>query len=193
MQNNAIHNTVFLTTNNQLHSQSPSSDCGTREFPRTQEFCQMCKFHRIRQTRGKRMNSRKVWTPRKERFPAPSPAPIYKLSMTSGLCSISIGQLALAVWLCSLPAPAQLLIGWIWETEKSPWFLSNNWKNHGYQHSSRTKFKTQQLVGRKISLSQPKWGQVLIWNTEYLKPVYGFITFCSRLSAAFVERSTFNV
>ena len=32
----------------------------------------------------------------------------------------------LSVWLCSLPAPAQLLVSQIRETEKSPGFLSNN-------------------------------------------------------------------
>jgi len=56
----------------------------------------------------------------------PSANPIYKLSMTSMVRNISTGQLGLAVWLCSLTAPARLLISWIWETGKSPWFHSNN-------------------------------------------------------------------
>jgi len=35
-------------------------------------------------------------------------------------------------------------LSWIWETgKKSPWFHSNNWKHQCYQHSSRTKSKTQ--------------------------------------------------
>jgi len=40
--------------------------------------------------------------------------------------NISFGQHGLAAWLCSLPAPAHLLISWIGETGKSPWFPSNN-------------------------------------------------------------------
>jgi len=46
--------------------------------------------------------------------------------MISMVWNISIGQLGLAAWLCSLPAPAHRLISWTWETEKSPWCLSNN-------------------------------------------------------------------
>jgi len=38
--------------------------------------------------------------------------------------NISLGHLGLASWPCSLPAAAQLLINWTWETEKCPWFLS---------------------------------------------------------------------
>jgi len=38
--------------------------------------------------------------------------------MTFMVRNISIGQFGLAVWLCSLPAPAHLLIIWTWETEK---------------------------------------------------------------------------
>jgi len=40
--------------------------------------------------------------------------------------NISIAQLGLAAWLCSLQAPAHLLSSWAWETGKSPWFLSNS-------------------------------------------------------------------
>ena len=36
--------------------------------------------------------------------------PIHKLSMTFMVWHISTGQLGLAAWLCSLPAPAHLLI-----------------------------------------------------------------------------------
>jgi len=36
--------------------------------------------------------------------------PIHKSSMTSMVWNISIGQRGLAAWLCSLPAPAHLLI-----------------------------------------------------------------------------------
>ena len=60
----------------------------------------------------------------KERILAPQLSSIYKLSMTSVAWNISIGQIGLSVWLRSLPAPAHLLISWIWETEESPWFLA---------------------------------------------------------------------
>ena len=76
-----------------------------------------------------------------------TPTPIYKLSMIPVVWTISIGQLGLAVWLCSLSAPAQLLISWIWETEISLWFLSNNSKHQCYQHSL-----SQQLLGGKLTI-----------------------------------------
>jgi len=74
--------------------------------------------------------------------------------------SISISQLGLAAWLCSLPAPAHLPVSWIRETAKSPWFHSSNWKHQCYQHSSCPKSKTQQLLRGKLTLSQPKPGQM---------------------------------
>jgi len=61
--------------------------------------------------------------------------------MASMVWNISTGHPGLAAWLCSLPAPAHRLISWIWETEKSPWFHSNNWKHQCYQHSSRINCK----------------------------------------------------
>jgi len=66
--------------------------------------------------------------------------------------NISIGQLGLSGWLCSLPAPEHLLISWIWQAEESPWFCSNNWKHQCYQHSFGSKSKTQQLLGGKLTL-----------------------------------------
>jgi len=68
----------------------------------------------------KKMNAWKVQTPGQERvqtrenekrkIPALRPTFINKLSMTSMVWNISIGQPGLDVWLCSLPAPAHLLI-----------------------------------------------------------------------------------
>ena len=60
---------------------------------------------------------------------APQQTPIYILSVTSMAWNISTAQLGLTAWLCSLPAPAHLLVSWTQETEKSPWFLSNNYKH----------------------------------------------------------------
>jgi len=45
----------------------------------------------------------------KEGIPAPWLTPSHKQSTTSVVWNISIGQLGLAAWLCSLPAPAHLL------------------------------------------------------------------------------------
>ena len=65
----------------------------------------------------------------REKIPAPQPTPIHKRSITSMVWNISIGQLGLAAWLWSLPAPAHLLLSSVWETGKSPWFHSKNWKH----------------------------------------------------------------
>jgi len=54
-----------------------------------------------------------------KRLPVPWPIPIHKLSMTSVVWNISIGQLELAAWLCTLPALGHLLFSQKWETEKS--------------------------------------------------------------------------
>ena len=55
-----------------------------------------------------------------EIFLPPRPTPVYKQSMISMLWNISISQLGLAAWLCSLPALVHLLIRRTWETEKRP-------------------------------------------------------------------------
>jgi len=108
----------FLLPDDQLHSQSLSSNRGTWRFPGAHEFCG---------TPRKRQNSQKSSSAQKKRkIPAPWPTLISKLSMTSMAWNISIGQFGLAAWLCSLPALVHLLIRWTWETGKSPRFLSNN-------------------------------------------------------------------
>ena len=101
----------------------------------------------------------KLMEKRKQKILIPQPTPIHKLSMTSMVWYISISQLGPAAWLCSLPAPAHLLISWIWETGKSPWTHGNNWEHQCYQHSPRTESKTEQLLRGQLSLSQPKPGQ----------------------------------
>jgi len=52
----------------------------------------------------------KLMEKRKQKILIPQPTPIHKLSMTSMVWYISISQLGPAAWLCSLPAPAHLLI-----------------------------------------------------------------------------------
>ena len=85
----------------------------------------------------------------------------------------------LSVWLCSLPAPARLLISWTRETAKSPWFHSNNRKHQCCQHSSGTKSKTQHLLREELTLSQPKPGQTLscfcyFWGVLSFFKLYSF-------------------
>ena len=84
MQNKQYTIQFFSLPNNQLRSQSLSSDCGTR------------RFHGF---------SEKIWTLGKKRIPAPRQTPIRKLSMTSMVWNISTSQLG------CLPgcAPSQLL------------------------------------------------------------------------------------
>ena len=114
------------------------------------------------------------------RIPASWQIPIHNLSATSMVWSISTGQLALVAWLLSLPAPAPLLISWTWETGKSPWFHSNNWKYQCYQCSSHTISKPQHLHGGKLTLSQPKpghsltqaWGHPLKYDSKGLYLVF---------------------
>jgi len=52
----------------------------------------------------------KSWKLEEQILSCCQPTPIHKLSMTSMVWNISIGQLRLAAWLYSLPAPAHLLI-----------------------------------------------------------------------------------
>jgi len=88
-------------------------------------------------------------TRKKKKVPATQPAPFHKLSRTSMVWSVSLGQLG------SVPgcAPSQFLHTWslaeYGRLEKSPWFHSNDWKHQCYQRSSCTKSKTQQLLGGK--------------------------------------------
>ena len=90
-------------------------------------FCEFCK------TAEKDWTPGKVWTDdlhsqkRERKILSPPPTPFNKLRMMSMVWNISTGQLGLAVWLYQLwliPAPAHLLLNWIWETGKSPLFLS---------------------------------------------------------------------
>ena len=107
------------------------------------------------------LNSQK----REEQIPIPWPTPIHKLSMTPIVWTVSIGQLGLAARLCCLPAPAHPLISWTWEAGESLWFHNHNRKHQCYQRFSRTKSKTQQLLGGRLTLSQLKPGQCRnIWK-----------------------------
>ena len=120
-------------------------------------FRQTCEFHSTCQTYKKKkikLTHRKFQTPRKEMILPPG-----LLSMRSTVWNISTGQLKLAAWLCSLSSPEHLLISWVWETRRSPWFHSYSWKHQHYQHSSHTKSKTRKLLGGKLSPSQMKPGQ----------------------------------
>jgi len=54
----------------------------------------------------------------------PRPTPIYNLSMVSMIWNIPVGQLGLLAWLCSLPAPAHLLISQAQKLKKVTDFLA---------------------------------------------------------------------
>ena len=81
----------------------------------------------------------KVWTPRQERIqthgsekeeiPNTRPTVIPKLSVISMVWNTSSGQLGLAAWLCSLPAPAHMFASWIWEIGKKVLDLIATTKN----------------------------------------------------------------
>jgi len=88
MQNKLHTIQVFSLPNDHLHSQSQSSDFAKKSLNSL-----------------KSLNSQK-----KAHIPAPWPTPIYTMSLMSMVWSISTGQRGLAAWLCSLPAPAHLLI-----------------------------------------------------------------------------------
>jgi len=121
---------------NQLHSLSLSSNSGTRGF------------HRAHQTHRTAKLTEKFKL-LETGVPALRPAPIYILSMMPMVWIISIGQLGLAAWLRSLPAPAHLPISQTLETgEKS--LISQQQLNTAvyYQYSAHTKSKTQQLLRR---------------------------------------------
>ena len=132
------------------------------------DFTKLVNFTEFAKLTEKDRTYRKVWTHGKrvqlteKRVSAPWPTPIHKPSMTSMVWNISIDQLGLAAWLCSLPAPAHLLISQTQETEETPWFLSSNWKHQYCQHSSLTKSKTQKVLGGKLTPSQPKPGWTVI-------------------------------
>jgi len=95
-----IHNRVFFSPpDDHLHSQSPSNIRRTLNSQIKSRLTE--KFDLLEEKR--------IEFPEK-RIPAPQTAPVYKKSMIAMVRHISIGQLRLAVWLCFLPAPANLLI-----------------------------------------------------------------------------------
>ena len=82
-----------------------------------------------RQTHVKVQTHRKARTQEKgsnsgKRVFSPWPTFIYKMSMMSMVWNISIGQLGLAVRLCSLPTLAHLLISQTWKSKKVLDFLA---------------------------------------------------------------------
>ena len=109
-----------------LCSQSLNNNHGTHRFPgahkfsgihQTHELQQPCQTHGTKKAKfmePKRSNSRKRLNSRKRPYSCPpKKTPINKLRMASMVWKISIGQLGVTVWLCSLPAPALLIVSWI--------------------------------------------------------------------------------
>jgi len=134
--NQAIYNTIFSPPNDQF-SQSLSSDHGTQKS-----------WILLHSQKSSNSWTKQDLNSQKRVSRAPRPTHIHKVSTMSMVWSISTGQLGLAAWLCSLPAPAHPLVSWTWETGRSPWFPIKNWKHQCYQHS--TKSKTQQLQRGKL-------------------------------------------
>jgi len=96
MQNKLYTIQFFSPPNDQLHSKYPSSDCRTHRFPGAHMFHgfhQTHKFCRTHHTHGKTLNSWKSSNVQKRHDSFPQPTPIHKLSMTSVVWNISIGQL----------------------------------------------------------------------------------------------------
>jgi len=114
-----LYTTQFSHHPKLIRRQFVSSNCGN---------CNMWIFQILQKSR-KRPNSQKSLNTqtredansekrellKKKGFLPLSEPPFYKLSMTSMVWNISTGQLRLAVWPCSLPAPAHLLISRIWD------------------------------------------------------------------------------
>jgi len=101
------------------------TDCATRpravvmELADFMDLIELTNFAELTELTQKDRTPGKVQTHGKRVAPS-QPTPIYILSMTSMVWNISIGQLGLADGLCSLPAPAHLLINQTRETERSP-------------------------------------------------------------------------
>jgi len=89
-------------------SQSLSSDHGIPEIMNFEKFPKKTELPEKFELPNKR--GFKLTETIGAEIPAPRPTPIHKLSMMSMVWNISIGQLGLAAWLSSLPAPAHLLI-----------------------------------------------------------------------------------
>jgi len=126
------------------------------------------KFHDIHKKKDKLLEKSELLdkrgfelTEKRKDYSLLQPTRTYNLSMPSMVWNISIGQFGCL----SGCAPSQLLhscsLAEYEKPEKSPCFLSNNCKHQCYRRSSRTKSKTQRLLGRKLTLSQPKPGQSL--------------------------------
>ena len=68
----------FSPPHDQLHSQSPSSNCRTCRFPRAHEFhgfCQTSEFHITSQTHRKKTELMEKFGFVEKRIPAPRPTP----------------------------------------------------------------------------------------------------------------------
>jgi len=104
----------FLSTQSLIHSQPPSSNHGIQNM----QILQISQFLQNSWKKNKPNSQKSSISPQKriwnkimeKRIPDPRPTPITKLCMTSMVWNIFMGQLGLAGWLCSLPAPAHLLI-----------------------------------------------------------------------------------
>jgi len=126
--NEAMHNTVFshrLMTDCTASPQRVAAEpvCFL-ELGNSADLAKLANFAELAEVMEKRPNSqKKVQTHRRDqtpikreakclekRVPASQPTLSHKLSMTPMVWNISVGQLGLAAWLCSLPALVHLLV-----------------------------------------------------------------------------------
>jgi len=124
---NKIHAIQF---SHHLMNDSQSVPEQWSQNPKIMNFTKFQKKFKLPHQRGSELTE----TKRAESFPTPSQRPF--LNWAQGLW---YGIFPLPSWAICLavlpPAPAHLLVSWMWETGKGPWFYSNNWKQC-YQHSS---------------------------------------------------------
>jgi len=96
MQNKLYTLQFFSPPNDQICNQSPSSDHGTHRFPGAHEFCQTQISQNLPNYRKKTELMEDSKLKEKRDFLPHGQPPIHKLSMTSMVLNISIGQLGLA-------------------------------------------------------------------------------------------------
>ena len=127
--------------------------------PKLMNFWKFHKTHKNHPNSRKSLNSWTRGDSNSWKREEPNPASWQSSFLNWAWClRYGIFPLASLGWLPGSAASQLLHISWIWETEKSPWFRSNNRKHQCYQNSSGTKSRTQQLLRGKLTLSQPKPG-----------------------------------
>jgi len=109
MQNKPYTFFFFSLPKDQLCSLFPKQQSCNTELADFTNFLELLKKRPNSQKKFE-LQAKKQMKRKKEYSCPPWPTAICKLNMTSRVCNISTGQLGLSAWLCSLPAPAHLLM-----------------------------------------------------------------------------------